>query len=183
MSTTTSIHCGLYKRLAPLILGLTGIGVAVAGVTVCFPALEPVTVEKTVVEQRPVFESRTVMKTVTLPDGKQVEVPVEENTPRMLQVDKKAPETIPPTPTEQIWLYGMIIVGAILAITSVGTIGIWFYFVVRSNGSPPPIVTEMMKYFVTSFMGVFVGFLGGSSVGKEKLETIDKPPAVVAPAP
>jgi len=35
-----------------------------------------------------------------------------------------------------------------------------------------------LKYLVSSFVGVFVGFLGGSAVGTEKQAQIDKPEAV-----
>lgn len=183
MATTNPTTGEAYSRWPPLILGLIGVVFAVTAVAACIPELQPVTVEKTVVLQQNVYETKTVRKTVTLLDGRRVEADVEEDTPRTVPVEKKVSVAVPPTPAEQIWIYGMIAAGVILTLCSVGAIGLWFYFVVRTNGKPPPIVTEMMKYFASSFMGVFVGFLGWTAVGSQKQAVMDKPPAVVAPPP
>src|SRR5262245_36151598 len=165
------------KHVSPLVWSLLGIVLAGAAASVIIPLLGPATVDKVVIKEKEVPETKTVRKTVTV-NGKNkvIDVPVEVR--HKVQERKTEPVVVEPTAKEKLWLYGMLGVGGFLAVFSVATAIAWFYFLVRKSGGPPAVLTEMLKYLVSSFVGVFVGFLGGSAVGTEKQAHIDKPEAV-----
>ena len=154
-------------RTSTIVLSLLGLGLSLAALFSLLPRLRTTTVTRTVTITRPVAETRITTKTVRV-DGKEVQAEVPETTHR--SVTELRTETVPvgPTAKEKTWLYLIILTGSFLGLFSIGTAATWFYFLLKKNGEAPPVVTEMLKYMVSSFMGILVGFMGGTSLPGDK---------------
>jgi hypothetical protein len=163
------------------LLIVLGLALAISTFVILGPRLRHTTVEKEVLVQRKVTETKTVKRIVTV-KGEKVEVAVPVEVFGTVIETKTESATVEPTYREKLWLYGMLVMGGFLGLFSIGTALVWFYFLIRKDGKAPQVVTEMLKYLVASFMGIFVGFMGGSSVATEKQATIDKP-VIPAAAP
>jgi hypothetical protein len=163
-----------------IVLSLIGIVLAVASALYLRPRLGGTTVTRTVARPRQVAEQRTVTRTVTV-DGKEAQVDVPETTFRSIPEMVEETVRVEPTPREKLWLYGMLGIGGFLGLFSILTAIAWFYFLIRKDGVVPQVITEMLKYLVSSFMGIFIGYMAGSSPAEgEQPDLPDAPPAAPA---
>ncbi len=151
------------RALSPItiVLSLLGIALAVVAGVVVVRRLTGETTTRTVSTVESTHDVRTTLKKENVESR-----PITVETP----VVKTHEETVRITPgdRETIWLYAMLALGGFLGLFSLLTAAAWFYFLLRKDGSPPQVLTEMLKYLVSSFMGGFVGFMGGSSLPESK---------------
>jgi hypothetical protein len=167
-----------------IFLCILGMILALVFLVKIWPKLNSTTVTRTVNVTRPVSQTKMTKHTVKV-DGKEVQVDVPETVYRDVAEVAVHKVTIEPTMHERIWLYCFTGVAGVVLLFSLGTMALWFYFLVRKDGEVPPVVTEMLKYLLASFMGIFVGFMGGSSVSAARQANIEMqtapPPAIHNP--
>jgi hypothetical protein len=118
-------------------------------------------------------------KQVVKVDGKEVEVEVPVT--REHQVAEAATQTVtvPPSMRELIGLYIMCGIALFVLLLAFGASALWLYYLYRKD-EPPQALSDMVKLLLANFLGILVGFMGGSTVTAEKQANIEKqftPPA------
>jgi hypothetical protein len=169
--------------MTTIALSILGIVLASLFLLKIWPELGGHTITRSVNVTRPVTSTRMTKQVIKV-EGKDVEVEVPIITEHQVFEAATRTATVPPTLREQVWLYSMIGIAGFVLLFAIGTTILWFYFLVRNNGDPPSILTEMLKYLVASLLGIFVGFMGGSSVTAEKQANAEKhfaPPPIQQP--
>jgi hypothetical protein len=167
------------SAVTTILLSVLGILLSVVSALSLWPRLGDRLVTQTVRTTKPVTEQKMVMRSVKV-GGQDVHVEVPETVVREVAQTEQRQVQVAPSLREKVWLYGMLGIGIFLGVLSTATALAWFYFLIWKNANVPPVVTEMLKYFVTAFMGIFVGFMGGSSLSDGKQPGPEAPPKAVA---
>jgi hypothetical protein len=167
-------------------LGLIGIVLAFILMARLWSHLGGFTVTRLVHVRRPVYEKQ-LTKHVVHVEGKDIAVEVpEKTTHREVAETERQTVNVQPTLREQVWIWCMIAIAGFVLLFSVVTMTVWFYFLIRKGGGDPPaVLTEMLKYLVSSLVGIFIGFMGGTTVsaqGRSDGGTQSAPPPTEGPA-
>lgn len=153
--------------MTTIVLSVIGIISAVVVIVRLWPELRPVTVSL------PPPRSRGTKQTVTI-GGRDVEVDVPAAIESEAAPAPTETTTVAPSAQERIWFYSMIGIAIFVGLFSLATSVLWLFFLARNQGDPPAALSEMLKYLVTSLVGIFVGFMGGSSVSAARQANVQK---------
>lgn len=163
-----------YGPFIAVVLSLAGIVLGALCVLILLPRLKSVPVEKPIIVNKQVEELEFSTKTITI-EGKKYEVNVPVKSFRTVPEEAIDVVHVDPTLKEKMWTYCMIGVSGFIFLFGLGTVIAWFYFLIKKQGRPPKLITDMLKFILSSFMGTFVGFMGGSSVGVDRQLNYSKP--------
>ncbi len=149
--------------MTTIVLSVIGVALAFAFFVRLGPRLGGATVTQPAPAARGAAAAHMEKRTINV-GGKEVQVDIAGAVRREGAGRAAEPAKVAAPQREKLWLYFMIGIAGIVGLFSVVTMAFWFYFLVRSDGKAPDVLTEMLKYLVSTLLGVFVGFMGGSSV-------------------
>ena len=154
--------------MTTILLSLIGVSLAFVSTLYLSPRLSSKIITSTNLQANTASSASERRKKTVKVDNRDVTIYFDE-TPSIHKLEQKiTSQRNGITPKGKTWISILLFLGVLLGIYSMVTALIWFYFLTQREAYYPSFATEILKYYISFFIGIFVGYEGGYSAANRR---------------